>query len=56
MESLLYSKIKKSELQNELEIREEAKRLSKVEGFKGSKSWFIKFMKRYSLYKKNIEL
>ena len=55
MELILCEKIKNFELEDEFDIRLEAKKLSKVEGFKGSKSWFMKFIKRHNLLKKNIE-
>lgn len=52
---ILCEKIKNFELENEMDIRMEAKKLSKVEGFKGSKSWFMKFVKRHKLFKNNME-
>ena len=55
MELILCEKIKNFELEDEIDIRLEAKKLSKVDGFKGSKSWFMKFVKRHNLFKKSIE-
>ncbi len=38
-----------------MDIRLEALKLSRVDGFKGSKSWYMKFVKRHKLFKKSIE-
>ena len=53
MELTLYTKIDSKALVSEKEIRNEAKRLSKMADFKASKGWYCKFSRRYNQWKRN---
>ena len=53
MELTLYTKIDSKVLVSEKEIRNEAKRLSKMADFKASKGWYCKFSRRYNQWKRN---
>ena len=49
MEVLIFGKIKNGELTDEKQIRKYAVEVSKIDSFKASKGWFVKFCNRYEI-------
>ncbi len=49
METVVYAKIKSGELTDEKQIRQLAIAISKLDSFKASKGWFVKFCQRFDL-------